>query len=177
MEDKPTTFGLGRQELARLWQVGADTPDDRGGPSEEHKRAELLRDRLAEPWPPDSAAARPLPEPLAIVLEQFKPLAGCCVGDLLFDPDADPSVIWQIKDSYKERARSGSATLERDAATVIYYAAIANALLFHEALLRDDKITTFSNKELHEHFSRLLSIPWLTPDLVSLFKTAREKLL
>ena len=174
MKDKPTTFGLGHQELARLWRVGEDTAIVQDKPAGEQERAELLRDRLAEPWPPDSAVTHPLPEPLAVVLEQFKPLAGCCVGDLLFDPDADPSVIWQIKDSYKERARSASGTLERDAATVIYYAAIANALLFHEALLRDDKITTFSNEELHKHFSRLLDIPWLTPDLVGLFKKARD---
>jgi len=178
MEDEPSAFGLSHEKLARLWEVGEDTPADQGGPTEEQKKAELLRDRLAEPLPLDLTATRTLPEDLSFVLEQFRPLAGCSVGDLLFDPDTDPSVVWQIKDRYKERAESCSSELEREAATVIYYAAIANALLFHEeSLLRNDKITTFSHKELNEHFSRLLNIRWLTPDLVGLFKRARESLL
>jgi hypothetical protein len=184
MENEPTTFGLSHEELARLWQVGADVPACQDRPSEEQKKTELLRERLAEPWPlageplpSDPAATRRLPEPLNFVLKQFKPFTGCSIGDLLFDPNTDPSVVWQIKHRYKERAESCSSELEREAATVIYYAAIATALLFHKALLRDAKITTFSHKELNEHFSRLLNIPWLTSDLVGLFKKARENLL
>jgi hypothetical protein len=186
VEDEHTTFGLSREKLARLWEVGDDTPAGQDGSTEEQKKAELLRDRLAEPLLLDPTATRMLPETLSFVLEQFRPLMGCSVGDLLLDPDTDPSVVWQIKDRYKERAQpavrvagqSCSSELEREVATVIYYAAIANALSFHEeSLLRDDKITTFSYKELNEHFSRLLNIPWLTPDLVGLFKRARESLL
>jgi len=178
MEDKPSAFGLSHEKLARLWEVGEDTPADQDRPTAEQKKAELLCDLLAEPLPLDPTATRTLPEALSLVLEQFRPLTGCSVGDLLLDPESDPSVVWQIKDQYKEKAQSCSSELEREAATVIYYAAIANALLFHEeSLLRDDKITTFSYKELNEHFSRLLSIPWLTSDLVGLFKRARESLL
>lgn len=178
MENEPTTFGLSREKLARLWEVGDDTPAGQDGPTEEQKKAELLRDRLAEPLLLDPTATRMLPETLSFVLEQFRPLMGCSVGDLLLDPDTDPSVVWQIKDQYKERAQSCSSELEREVATAIYYAAIANALLFHEeSLLRDDKITTFSYKQLNEHFSQLLNIPWLTPDMVGLFKRAHESLL
>jgi len=173
MEDEPTTFGLSHEKLARLWEVGNDTPADQDGPTEEQKKAELLRDRLAESLPLDPTATRTLPETLSYALEQFRPLMGCSIGALLLDPDIDPSVIWQIKDRYKERAQSCSSELECQVATAIYYAAIANALLFHEeSLLRDDKITTFSYRELEEHFSQLLNIHWLTPDLASLFKRA-----
>jgi hypothetical protein len=174
MEDEPTTFGLSHEKLEKLWRIGDDTPVDRDGPTEEQKKAELLHDQLAESLPLDPTATCMLPETLSHVLEQFKPLGGCSIGDLLLDPEVDLSVIWQIKDRYKERAKSCSSEVEREVATAIYYAAIANALLFHEeSLFRNDKITTFSYNELKESFSGLLNSSWLTPDLVGLFKRAQ----
>jgi hypothetical protein len=168
MEDKPTTFGLSREELSRLWKVGEDTPADQDESTQEQKKAGLLRDWLAEPLPLDPAATRILPEALSYVLEQFRPLMGCSVENLLVDPEVEPSIIWRIKDRYKERARSCTSEAEREVATVIYYAAIANALLFHaESLFRDDRITTFSYRELKESFSGLLNSSWLTPNLIT----------
>ena len=171
MEDEPTTFGLSHEKLARLWKVGEGPPADQGGSTKEQRRAELLCDRLAEPLPFDPTAARTLPATLGYVLEQFTPFVNCSVGALLFDPDTDPSVIWQIKEQYREKAESFPSEPERQVATVIYYAAIASALLFHEeTLFRENRITLFSYQELEEHFSQLLDIDWLTQDLVSLFE-------
>jgi hypothetical protein len=173
MEDRPTTFGSSHDRLARLWKVGDDTRGNQDVPTKEHKRSELLRDRLAEPLPLDPTAARTLSAALSYVLKQFAPFVGCSVGTLLLDPNTDPLVIRQIKDRYRERAESCTSELERQVATVIYYAAIASALLFHEqALFSEDRITMFSYKELEEHFSQLLDIHWLTADLASLFKKA-----
>jgi len=173
MEDEPTTFGLSHEKLARLWEVGDDTPVDKDGSTKEQKRTELLRDRLAEPLPLDPTATRTLPVTLSYVLEHFTSFVGCSVRALLFDPDTDPSVIWQIKDRYREKAESCPSELERQVATAIYYAAIASALLFHEeSLFRENRITMFSYRGLEEHFSQLLDIHWLTPDLASLFKRA-----
>jgi hypothetical protein len=178
MDDELYAFGLSYEKLAMLWEVGEDAPSDQDGPAENCRKAEFLRDQLAEPLPLDPAAARTLPEALSFVLEAFRPLTDCSVGDLLLDPGTDPSIILQIKDQYKQRAKSRSSEPQREAATVIYYAAIASALLFHEeSLARDDKITTFSHEELNRHLSGLLNIPWLTSNLVSLFTRAREKLL
>jgi len=174
MEDEPTTYGLSHEKLARLWKVGDDPPMDRDGPSKEQTRAELLCDRLAEPLPFDPTAARTLPTTLSYVLEQFTPFVNCSVGALLLDPDTDPSVIWQIKEQYREKAESCPSEVERQVATVIYYAAIASALLCHEeTLFRENRITLFSFRELEAYFSQLLDIRWLTPDLISLFKRAR----
>jgi hypothetical protein len=132
-----------------------------------------LRDRLAEPLPLDPTVAHTLPESLSHVLEQFSPLTGCSIGGLLLDPDTDPAVVWQIKDRYREKAQSGPSEPERQVATAIYYAAIAHALLFHEnSLFLENRITTFSYKELDGHFSQLLNIRWLTPELIGLFKRA-----
>ena len=158
-------------KLARLWEVGEDPPTGQDGLIKEQRRAEFLCDRLAEPLPLEPTAARTLPATLSYVLEQFTPFVGCSVGALLFDPDTDPSVIWQIKEQYREKAESCPSELERQVATVIYYAAIASALLFHEeTLFRVNRITLFSYGELEEYFSQLLDIDWLAQNLTCLFK-------
>ena len=174
MEDEPTTFGLSHEKLARLWKVGDDPPTDQDGLTKEQRRAEFLYDLLAEPMPLDPTAARTLPTTLSYVLEKFTPFVNCSVGALLLDPNTDPSVIWQIKEQYREKAESCPSKLVRQAATVIYYAAIASALLFHEqTLFQENRITLFTYQELEEHFSQLLDIDWLTQDLACLFKRAR----
>jgi hypothetical protein len=173
MQDESTTFGLSHEKLAKLWGVGADAQADQDKPSEDQRRAELLRDQLAESLPLDPAVSSALPEALSHVLEQFNPLPGCSVGSLLLDPETDPVVVWQIKDWYRQKAESGPSAPKRQVATAVYYAAIAHALLFQEqSLFQENRITTFSYGDLEEHFSQLLSIRWLTPDLVGLFKRA-----
>ncbi|MBN2314338.1 MAG: hypothetical protein JXM79_10440 [Sedimentisphaerales bacterium] len=173
MEDEPTTFGLSHEKLARLWEVGDDPPTHQEGLTKEQRRAELLCDRLAEPLQFDPTAGRLLPTTLRYVLGQFSPFVNCAVGALLLDPGTDPSVIWRIKEQYRAKAESCPSELERQVATVIYYAAIASALLFHEeTLFRENRITLFSYRELEEHFSHLVNNDWLTHDLVSLFTRA-----
>jgi len=172
-KDENSTFGLSYDKLARLWEVSYDIPAGQDKLTEEQKKAELLLDRLVEPIPLDPTVTSTFPGTLSYVLEQFRPFVGCSVGSLLLDPDTDPSVIWQIKDYYRGKAESYPSELERQISTIIYYAAIASALLFHEeSLFKGKKITTLSYKELEEFFSQLLNIRCLTPDLVKLFKRA-----
>jgi hypothetical protein len=173
MEDEPTTFDLSHEKLARLWEIGDNSPPDQDGLTKEQRRTEFLCDRLAEPLPFDPTAIGTLPMTLSYVFKHFTPFVGSSVGTLLFDPDTDPSIIWQIKEQYREKAESCPSKLERQVATVIYYTAIASALLFHvETLFRVNRITLFSYGELEEHFSQLLDIDWLTQDLICLFKRA-----
>jgi DNA-directed RNA polymerase specialized sigma24 family protein len=160
-------------KLARLCEIGDDTPGGQDRPNRKQEEMELLRDRLADPLPLDPGVARTLPAALRHVLEHFAPFPDCSVGALLLDPDIDSSVLWQIKDRYREKAESSPSELERQVATVVYYAAIANALVFHEeSLFGENKITTFSYSELEGHLSQLLEIDWLTTDLASLFERA-----
>jgi hypothetical protein len=173
MKDESTTFGLSQERLAKLWGVGDDTPADQDQPTEDQRRADLLRDQLAESLPLDPTVRSALPEALGHVLEQFNPLAGCSVGSLLLDPDTDPAVVRQIKDRYRQKAESCLSAPERQVATAIYYAALAHALLFQEkSLFRENRITTFSYRDLEEYFSQWLRVCWLTPDLAGLFKRA-----
>lgn len=169
MDNEPTTFGLSHEKLAKLWKVGEDMLADEDGPAEDQKKAELLRDRLAELLPLDLAMTGVLSQALSFVLEQFRPLPGSSLRNLLFDPSVDPTVIRQIKERYKERAKSCSSELEREAATVIYYAAIANALTHHGV-----RITKLSYESLGRSFAELAKSNWLPPDMKQLFVEAHK---
>jgi hypothetical protein len=63
-----------------------------------------------------------------------------------------------------EQARTES---EHHTANVVYYAAIASALVFHE-----QRITSFSNKELKLSFTLLGKAKWIPSDLSRLFRKA-----
>jgi hypothetical protein len=169
MEDKPTTFGSSHDRLARLWKIGNDAQSDLDDPYKEHKREELLRDRLAEHLPLDPTASSMLSAALGHVLEHFAPFVGFSLGAMLNDSNTDPSVIWQIKERYKEKAKFCSSELEREVATIIYYAAIANALTYHGA-----RITKLSYESLGQSFSELAKSNWLPPDLKQLFSDAHK---
>jgi hypothetical protein len=172
-KDKNSTFGLSYDKLARLWKFSNDISAGHGELTAEQKKAEFLLDRLVEPIPLDSTITSTFPGTLNYVLEKFRPFKGCSVGSLLLDPDTDPSVIWQIKEYHRRKAESYPSECEGQVSIIIYYAAIASALLFHEeSLFKGKIITKLSYKELEEFFSQLLNIRWLTPDLVNLFKRA-----
>jgi len=174
MKKEPTTFGLSHEKLARLWGVGDDASADRAEPTEDQRQGEALRDQLAAALPLDPTISATLPEALSHVLEEFHPLPDSSVGSLLLDPHTEPAVVGQIKDRYRAKAESCTGALERQAATAIYYAAIAYALVFQEnSWFRENRITTFSYGQLEAHFSQLLGIRWLTPDLVRLFERAQ----
>ena len=70
--------------------------------------------------------------------------------------------------NYKKKSKCADPDVER-AAVVVYYAAIAYALVVHNI-----KITKFSLKDLCNAFSLLSNTEWIPPFLSSLFGKARE---
>ena len=76
-------------------------------------------------------------------------------------------LVEKIKDYSKKLVISAKSDAEHDAATAVYFAAIASALISH-----DRKITTFSYKSLDESFSRLTNEKWITEDIAELFSRA-----
>jgi len=73
----------------------------------------------------------------------------------------------------KEHAKRMMSTADTDAKyetrAVIYYAAIASALVLH-----DRKITTHSNRDLEDSLSALAERKWINADLSQLLKKAQE---
>jgi hypothetical protein len=167
MDKESTTFGLNPEKLARLLKIGSDISQTDEKIDPEHKKAELLHDWLAATLPLDAALAEQLPIVIRRLCKELQPLSGEPFGKLLEDSKTNVEVLNKIKGYSKKLVTAAKSEAENDAATVVYYAAIASALFFH-----DQKITRFSYKDLEQSFSCLVKNSWIPMDLINLFEKA-----
>ena len=167
MDKDSTTFGLKPDKLAQLWNMGSKMNQSKNEEDQETQKAELLRDKLAQKIPLDHIVAQILPKALAQVCKDIQPFTGNSYGILLNDPLTDIAILTKIKDNHKKLAQHISSDAEYDVVTVIYYAAIASGLVYH-----DKRITSFSYGHLIDKYISLLENNWLTPDLRNLFQKA-----
>jgi hypothetical protein len=169
MHDESSTFGLNRDKLSHLWRIGKDIPQQEEDFDEEQRKSELLQTQLSESLPLEAGIQHLLPDILTAVCRKFKPFIGCSTKDLLLNPETDLLIVKTIKDLHKKRAESAVSRFQQDVATVVYYAAISSALVYHNI-----KITKFSYKVLRATLSELNQNKWLTKDLNVLFGTAQD---
>jgi len=147
-----TTYGQTPERLARLLAIGVRDSNCKGNPGAGRTPAQVLRDMLSSDLPLDPA----MPDSLPAVL------------NWLLGSRTDLAVIKTLKDYSKELVRRGESEAKQAAATAIYYAAIASALVFHQ-----HKITQHSSKRLDEAYTELERKPWIPSELKDLFKRAR----
>jgi len=169
MDRESSAFDLGPDELVRLWDIGSDLGEGTETPEENQRKAELLHDWLASPLPVGSDVLQLLPAILSRLCQELEPFTGQSLGSLLVEPSTDIDTLKKIKDISKtvvQRARTETAS---EAATAVYYGAIAAALLFHA-----QKITSFSYRSLQESFAVLSESGWVHPDLIQLLGQALE---
>ncbi|MCP4614239.1 MAG: hypothetical protein GY845_36605 [Planctomycetes bacterium] len=167
MDKDSTTFGLKPDKLAQLWNMGGKMDRGKNEESNDQTKAELLRDRLAQKIPLDHVVAQILPKALAQICKDIQPFTGNSYGILLNDPLTDVTIIKKIKDNTKKLSQYINSDTEYDVITVIYYAAIASALIYH-----DQRITSFSYSHLNDKYISLLENTWLTSDLRNMFQKA-----
>ena len=73
MQDESSTFGLNREILSKLWQMGKDVPQQQSDFDEEQQKAELLQSQLADSLPLEAGMQHLLPNILSVVCKKFKP--------------------------------------------------------------------------------------------------------
>jgi hypothetical protein len=164
---KDSTSGLSPKRLARLLGIGLEHKHEKTPSESDFYAGELLNARLEGILPIDTTIIEELP---AILGRLFKDLVlgdRRSLGQVLIDPKADLDVIQRIRIYAKKMASRKEPGAEKTVAVAIYYAAIANAMLFHNM-----KITTHSYKSLIDSFQRLSDKPWMTTELARLFKKA-----
>jgi hypothetical protein len=167
MSDESTTFGADRRQLAKLWSLGSNAK--RVDQDENQVKAELLRDMLASKMPVDQAVAETLPQVLAQLCESIRPFTGGSLGALLSSPETDLLVLKKIKNYTKRLSQRVHSEAEHDVTAMIYYAAIAAALVYH-----DQRVTSFSYEKLLEAFKSMLESNWTTTELKTLFREALD---
>lgn len=132
---------------------------------------ELLQDALAGMLPLDSATVETLPLIAGPLPRELAPLQGKPVARALLDRRTDVETIRRVKEYWKRVAYREEALPYREpehaVAIVLYFAAIASALVYHK-----QKMTNFGYGDLAESLQTLARKPWLTPDLKQLFAKA-----
>jgi hypothetical protein len=122
---------------------------------------------LSNKLPLDPAIPDSLPAVLKRPCDEVLAAAGKTMSDLLLDLETDLAVIKALKTCGKQLARGGVPDAKQEAGTAIYYAAIANSLVFHQ-----HKITEQSYEKLGQAYTRLEQKPWIPSELKNLFKKA-----
>lgn len=168
MTDDPTTDGVPPDRLVRLLEMAttpsehqAETPDDAS------EKSDSLNRLLAGPLPAQDAMVDSLPGIIQQVHKELLPHDGKPLAALLEDPATDLGVMRCIKTFTKQRAKLSGIEVDREAATVVYYAAIAHALVYG-----DKRITGLSYESLKESCAELVLNDWLDAGLIELFNRA-----
>ena len=162
-----TTYGMSPEQIARLLAIGLETADDEDDLGDSRTTAEILRDMLQSKLRLDPTIPDSLPAVLNRPCENLLPAVDQAVSELLLSSETDATIIEALKDYGKELVRRRGPEAETGAATSVYYAAIANALVFHQ-----HKITQHTYARLQEAFLDLEKKQWIPSDLRGLFKKA-----
>ena len=162
---KHSILALGPRKVARLLGISFGSAEEDKADSE-HMIAEMLEARLAGPLPGDAAALQEPPEAVVKRDSGTGQYSGVSLGDVLTAPETEFATIKQIR-QYAKKATRGKSRETEHVAVTIYYAAIANALLFHQA-----RITSYSYSSLEVSFNRLIKKSWMPPRLRHLFVDA-----
>lgn len=164
MAKKSTTFGLRPDKLVHILGIFSDSGQGEDEITIDQQKAELLQDRLSETLLTGSIKESPLRKELAQLCYMSGVATGEQIRDLLDNPKVDLNLLKKVKAYGKRLSKSASSEVEHDIANIIYYAAIASALVFHEA-----KISQFSYKDLEKSFLALSEEDWVPSDFHDFF--------
>lgn len=162
-----TTYGVDPERLARLLAIGIESADGQNNLGDGRFPAELLQAMLASKLSLDPAVLDSLPAVLNRSCDELHPLPDRTIGDLVLDAKTDLAVIKALKEYGKELVGFQRLEAKQAAATVIYYAAIANAMVFH-----GQKITEHSYPKLQQAYAKLEQTVWIPSELKKLFRKA-----
>jgi hypothetical protein len=165
---KGTAYGLSPDQLARLLSMGLQRTGGQKGGGSNPTAAQVLEDILSAELPLDPSLPDSLPTVLNWPPDQVLAAAGRSMSDLLLDSSTDLAVFKTLKEYAKGLIRRGGPDAKQAAATVIYYAAIAGALVFH-----NQRITEHSYEKLQRAYAQLEQKPWIPSELKDLFQKAR----
>ena len=170
MHEKSKKFDLNLEQKTRLFNICLDSEQLEDEDDIEHKKTDLLNDLLAKPLPVVQSLFNSLPKNLDSICRDLNSLAGDPLGKLLQDQETNISILENIKNWAKQLGSSSSSQIEHDVTLVIYHAAIAVAILFH-----NKKITHYSSAELKCSFTSLSNKSWIPQDISLLFTQACDK--
>ena len=167
--DKDMSPDLDPEKLTRLLGITFDYVSNDAKNTAIDTDAQTLEALLVGTLALDTTVLYALPTVIGQLDKDILPGGGTTLGEVLTNPKSDLDMIKKIKRYAKRVSSRKDSEAEHTVAVVIYYAAIAHALLFHKA-----KITTHPYKTLRAHFERLSAKPWMSKELSRLFTEVRQ---
>jgi len=166
MDNGSQDFDLTESQKSRLFGLGIAKPNGLSIDTDEQK-TDMLYDILSSRLPVDSSVVDSLPGVVKDLWPSLNSIAGDTIGDLLQNPHTEISFIKRIKRHAKESGTAAKSEAQTDVYLVVYYAAIASALLFH-----GKRITQHPYKDLQEFFLSFSQEAWILEEIKDLFRKA-----
>jgi hypothetical protein len=165
--EETTTFGLDSDRVSRLLEIGSEGERSEGDRDADELRAELLRDWLAETLALYDTRTDDVSRKRTRMSQVIGDLGGQSIGRLVSSAGTDLCILRRIKNHARKLSESATSKVERHVASTVYYAAIAAALLAHDA-----RITTLPYADLGRSLRRLTNEAWIPHSLTGLFRKA-----
>ena len=162
-------MALGAEKLVRLLDIGSDVKNKPAEFDGDQDKAEQLFDLLSQNAMLSGVGCRKPQTSLVSIKQQVLSVCEESIGALILAPETDVHILRKIKSQFKILAASSTSEAKSSAAMVVYFAAIASALVFHSV-----RISRLRDEELKEYFVGLLRNGWLTAELHDLFRKTCE---
>ena len=140
-----------------------DTKD----PVNTDSRSEFFENRMAASLPNSFFGKKELPDHLSVLCDISGISKTETFKSVIKNDKAELGLLVKIKDYFKRLSSNSVNDVEYQIYISIYYAAIANALLYH-----NEKISSHSYEELASSYTRLLKEDWLPNYIVKLYRDA-----
>ena len=160
---------LDDEQTARLLKLGLSDSEVATHQDPENKRKELLSDMLCSKLPVDRMLIKELPVLVRSLSDELEAISGFSVRDCLFNPETKASVLRHVKNYARDSGHSACDKAQGEVAKVIYFAAIAAALLLHGV-----KISGHSYHDLRSSFGLCSQQNWIPNDLKEFFVKAKD---
>jgi len=160
---------LNDEQTTRLLKLGLSDSEVTPHQDPENKRKELLSDMLHSKLPADKMLMKELPILVKSLSDELEAISGFSVRDCLFNPETKAGVLRHVKDYARDSGHSAYDKAQGEVAKVIYFAAIAAALLFHGV-----KISGHSYQDLKSSFGLCSQQNWIPNDLKEFFIEAKD---
>ncbi len=167
--ERESTYGLSLNQMAGLFAISSEDPDPAGAEAADEALAALLRDQLTCTESNGSLLLDTLVMMMDRVSDGPTSLAGRSLGEVLLNPESELGLLGAIKNCSKTLSCTLDSRTETALARTLYFAALAGALVHHNA-----KITQLAYPTLAESLALLIEKQWMAPELVALFSQARR---
>jgi len=167
----PSFLGKERRNILHFIRQCIDEPFESPGPVSHTAMGDLLDQYLDTAVTANPEATEKLTSVLMHVYREIASHTRCSVRDCLLDAGTPVPILKEIKKHHKQVANTSRSEAERQVATVVYFAAIASALVFHR-----ERITSYSNNEFAQAINRLSDESWIAPKIKALLQRASASL-